>query len=118
MRDDAARHRIGPDHWPLAGTVRRTPVTTATFGGLTFTCGMTIRRADDTVVVQVESPERPADIVAAFRDVGVAQLAFHHTLCRARAVGWDTALGAVVFELHRPVLPEVAASALEVPRAA
>ncbi len=109
---------LSPQHWPLSGAVRRTPASEASFGSLTFTCGMAIRRTDDTVVVQVDSPDHPADVVERFRSVGVAQLSFDHTICRARAVGWDTALGAVVFELHRPVFPEVGAPLDVVARAA
>ena len=88
-------------HVPLAGLLRRGAAGTGSFGGIVFQFGLAIRRLDDTVLVQVEGPVRAQELRRALEDVGVAQLDLGIALCRARAVGWDAALCAVIFELHR-----------------
>ncbi|MFT3771374.1 MAG: hypothetical protein QM820_38665 [Minicystis sp.] len=93
--------------WPLAGLVRRPAASEGSFGDLEFSFALAIRRTDDTVVVQVEWPGLSAELMDWLCPLGVEQLTLGRTTCRARVVGWDTALRAVIFELHRPVLPAI-----------
>jgi hypothetical protein len=92
--------RTGDSH--LAGLVRRLPASVGSFGDIEFSFGLAIRRLDDTVVVQVECPNGSAELMDRLGALGVEQLTLGRTMCRARAVSWDDALRAVIFDLHRP----------------
>jgi hypothetical protein len=91
------------------GLLRRSTASLGSFAGIPFTYRLAIRRADTTVVVAIDPDARGSELMARLRAAGVAQLLLDRTLCRARVAGWDTALGAVIFDL--PHLVEQAAPA-------
>ncbi|APR81685.1 Hypothetical protein A7982_07034 [Minicystis rosea] len=106
----------GVGDWPLAGLVRRPAASEGSFGSIAFSFGLALRRTDETVIVQMASTHSPAELLEQLRPIGVERLTLGRTMCRARAVSFDVALHAVVFELYRPepevgVTPEDLASA-------
>lgn len=72
------------------------------FGDVRFEFVRAVRRADDTMFVQVKGELGPASLVRLFEVLaphGVAELSLGSTACRAKPVAWDPDVNAMVFEL-------------------
>ena len=106
MKQNTARQIDSVGDGPFAGLVRRPAASEGSFGGIAFSFGLALRRTDETVLVQMEWPHGATELLELLRAIGVEQLTLGRTMCRARAVSFDVALHAVVFELHRPALPD------------
>jgi hypothetical protein len=96
MYDD----RIDPR--ALANLPRRVPGGHASFGALMFPFRRAVRRADETVVVEMDGAVRPdalVDLFEAAAQHGPSQLCLGSTICRAKPVAWEPAVRTLVFEL-------------------
>lgn len=90
------------EHRPFTRLPRRFSEGEASFGGVVFPYRRAIRRADDTVFVEVgDTAASVVELFEAANAHGVAQLCLGSLLCRARPVGWEPECRGLVFELHR-----------------
>jgi hypothetical protein len=95
---------VGPRVFPGVGLPRRVSGGAGSFGPVAFQYRRAVRRADETVVVEVDLALADAELLGLHESVarhGTAQLALGTTICRARAVGFEPEARCLVFELHR-----------------